>query len=80
MNSIQPNSVFNDWRVEVSEKAMCQFSFSQDGGNFENVGSVFRARVGEWTGAKVGLFFGRPSKFNEAETADVDWFRFEQNN
>ena len=64
-------------RVKVSENAMCQFSFSADNKNFQNVGEVFKAREGRWIGAKVGLFFNRPAKFNDAGTSDIDWFRFE---
>jgi len=67
-------------RVKVDAGAMCQFSFSPDGRNFQNVGSVFKAREGKWIGAKVGLFFNRPARFNDAGTADIDWFRFEPNN
>jgi beta-xylosidase len=64
-------------RVKVSEGAMCQFSFSTDGKTFTNVGVPFKAREGRWIGAKIGLFFTRPAKFNDAGTADIDWFRFE---
>ncbi len=32
---------------------------------------------GKWIGAKFGLFFTGNGKFNNAGTADVDWFRFE---
>ncbi len=67
-------------RVKVSKDAMCNFSFSADGRNFQTVGEVFKAREGRWIGAKVGLFFNRPAKFNDAGTADIDWFRFEKNN
>lgn len=65
-------------RVKISENAMCQFSFSDDGRNFQTVGEIFKAREGKWIGAKVGLFFSRSAKFNDAGTADVDWFRFEK--
>jgi beta-xylosidase len=64
-------------RVKVTEGAMSQFSFSTDGKAFTNAGVPFKAREGKWIGAKVGLFFTRPGKFNDAGTADVDWFRFE---
>lgn len=64
-------------RVKVEKGAMCQFSFSIDGAKFTNLGTPFKAREGKWIGAKVGLFFTRPGKFNDAGTADVDWFRFE---
>jgi beta-xylosidase len=62
-------------RVKVSKGAMCSFSFSTDNKNFTNVGEPFKAREGKWIGAKVGLFFVRKGKFNDAGTADVDWFR-----
>jgi beta-xylosidase len=65
-------------RVKISEGANCQFSFSGDGQNFQDVGSVFKAREGRWIGTKVGFFFTRPGKFNDAGTADIDWFRFEK--
>ncbi len=64
-------------RVKVTEGAMCQFSFSIDGKTFTNAGVPFKAREGKWIGAKIGLFFNRPAKFNDAGTADIDWFRFE---
>ena len=64
-------------RVKVAKGAMCSFSFSLDNKNFTNVGVPFKAREGKWIGAKVGFFFNRPAKFNDAGTADVDWFRVE---
>ena len=65
------------FRVKVEEGAMCRFSFSVDGKNFAPVGAVFKAREGKWIGAKIGLFFIRNGKFNDAGSADVDWFRIE---
>jgi beta-xylosidase len=65
-------------RVKVSAGANCQFSFSPDGRKFQNLGTVFKAREGRWIGAKIGFFFTRPGKFNDAGTADIDWFRFEK--
>jgi beta-xylosidase len=64
-------------RVKVTEGATCQFSYGTDGKNFTNVGTAFKAREGKWIGAKVGLFYIRSGKFNDAGTADVDWFRVE---
>ncbi|HEV7644639.1 MAG TPA: family 43 glycosylhydrolase [Pyrinomonadaceae bacterium] len=64
-------------RVKVSDGAMCRFSYSTDGKVFQNIGEAFQAREGRWIGAKVGLFFNRPGKFNDAGSVDVDWFRFE---
>ena len=66
-------------RVKVSKDAMCDFYFSADNKNFQKIGTTFKAREGKWIGAKVGLFFTRPGKFNDAGTTDVDWFRFEPN-
>ena len=43
-----------------------------NGKNFQTVGGVFKAREGRWIKAKVGLFFNRAAKFNDAGTADVD--------
>lgn len=65
-------------RVKVSENANCRFSYSADGRNFQNLGTVFKAREGRWIGAKIGFFFTRPGKFNDAGTVDIDWFRFEK--
>lgn len=65
-------------RVKVTKDALCSFSFSADNKNFQNVGETFKAREGKWIGAKVGLFFSRPAKFNDAGTSDIDWFRFEK--
>ena len=57
---------------------MYNFSFSVDGKAFTNVGVPFKAREGKWIGAKLGFFFTRPGKFNDAGTADIDWIRFEK--
>jgi len=65
-------------RLKVSPDAMCAFSFSANGKAFTNVGVPFKAREGRWIGAKVGFFFNRPTKFNDAGSADIDWFRFEK--
>ena len=65
-------------RVKVSAGAMCSFSFSIDGKAFTNVGTPFKAREGRWIGAKIGFFFSRPGKFNDAGSADIDWIRFEK--
>jgi beta-xylosidase len=65
-------------RVSVAKNAMCTFSFSVDGKTFLPVGTPFKAREGRWIGAKLGFVFTRPGKFNDAGTADIDWFRFEK--
>jgi beta-xylosidase len=65
-------------RVKVAKNAMCTFSFSTDGQKFTLLGVPFKAREGKWIGARIGFFFTRPGKFNDAGSADIDWFRFEK--
>ena len=65
-------------RVSVSKGAVCSFSYSSDGVNFKTLGQPFVAREGRWIGAKIGFFFTRGGKFNDAGSADIDWFRFER--
>ena len=66
-------------RVKVTNGAVCTFSYSSDGKTFANIGRPFTAREGRWIGAKVGHFFNRPGKFNDAGSADIDSFRFGNN-
>jgi beta-xylosidase len=65
-------------RVKVAKEAMCSFSFSLDNKSFTNLGVPFKAREGKWIGAKIGFFFTRNGVFNDAGSADVDWFRIEK--
>ena len=66
-------------RVKVAKNAVCTFSFSTDAKAFTTLGPPgFKAREGRWIGAKIGFFFTRPGKFNDAGSADIDWFRFEK--
>jgi beta-xylosidase len=62
-------------RVQVSKKAVCTFSYSEDGTNFKTIGESLTAKPGRWVGAKVGFFFNRSNKTNDAGVTDVDWFR-----
>jgi beta-xylosidase len=66
------------FRVKVSARAKCQFSFSEDGNAFTDAGSVFTAQVGKWVGARLALFCTRTSQTNDAGYADVDWFLVEK--
>ncbi|MDP4290182.1 MAG: glycoside hydrolase 43 family protein [Bacteroidota bacterium] len=67
-------------RVRVREGAICQFSCSNDGKEFFDVGEPFKAKKGMWIGAKVGLFATRTDyKAGEVGYTDVDWFRIERN-
>jgi len=65
-------------RIKVGSGALCTFSYSLDGKTFTDIGSPFKAREGRWIGAKIGFFFIRPAKFNDAGSADIDWIRFEK--
>jgi beta-xylosidase len=62
-------------RVRVQEGAVCVFSFSVDGRNFNPRGGPFKARQGRWIGAKVGLFAIGNGTASEMGYADYDWFR-----
>lgn len=73
---LSSNSMF--LRISVKTGAICTFSYSIDGKTFTVVGEPFKAREGRWIGAKVGFVFNRPAKFNDAGSADIDWFRFEE--
>lgn len=67
-------------RVTVIKGAKCKFAYSTDGRKFEAVGKEFQAEVGQWIGAKMGLFCTRDVKINDSGYADFDWFRVEQVN
>jgi beta-xylosidase len=75
MIPVTSNNLF--LRIQVDEGAICKFSFSEDGKNFVVMGENFHAREGKWIGAKIGYFFTRPKVFNDAGSADIDWFRVE---
>jgi beta-xylosidase len=64
-------------QVEVQPSAVCQFSYSNDGEEFEPIGQPFVAKPGRWIGAKVGLFCIAPQESNSQGYADFDWFRIE---
>lgn len=64
-------------QVKVTTGGKCQFRYSLDGKAFENAGDEFKAEVGRWKGAKVGLFCTRETQTNDSGSADVDWFRVE---
>jgi len=65
-------------RATIKSGAICSFRYSLDGKNFTAFGNVFNAREGRWIGAKIGFFFTRSGKFNDAGSADIDWIRFEK--
>ncbi len=57
----------------------CDFSYSTDGNTFKKIGNTFKAKEGQWIGAKVGIFCTRPAIVtNDGGWADVDWFRIDK--
>jgi beta-xylosidase-like protein len=64
-------------RVRITNGAVCQFSFSEDGKTFLAAGDLFKAREGRWVGAKVGLFATAQAGETKRGYADFDWFRVE---
>jgi beta-xylosidase len=80
--SIEQKSIANRsvyLRVSViAPLAMCQFSYSEDGSNFINIGESFKAKEGKWIGAKVGLFCNSGYGDKIGSYADFDWFRIKK--
>jgi len=66
-------------RVDVTDSALCSFSWSTDGKTFIVIGRPFVAMPEAWTGAKVGLFCTLPigKQMTGDDFIDVDWFRIE---
>jgi hypothetical protein len=60
---------------ETIPKVMCDFFYSADGRSFRPLGMRFRAREGQWVGAKVGLFALGQGNSGRPEFVDIDWFR-----
>lgn len=56
-------------------KCECTFYYSLDGKKFSPIGEKFTAKVGQWIGAKVGLFCTRPWTSNDSGWLESDWFR-----
>lgn len=62
-------------RVRVGDGAMAQFAYSTDNARFTPVGQPFRASVGRWVGAQVGLFSTASAAASRKIYADFDYFR-----
>ncbi|MCH5312226.1 MAG: glycoside hydrolase 43 family protein [Prevotella sp.] len=56
----------------------CTLQYSTDGKKFTTLGDDFRAVVGKWIGAKVGLFCCRPGTKNDGGWMEVDWVHFDK--
>jgi len=64
-------------KVHVDNQAVCTFSYSLTGDDYQTIGKKFTATKGTWIGAKVGLFNINPNITDSKGYADFDWFRFE---
>jgi beta-xylosidase len=64
------------FRVTMSAGGRYRFSFSEDGTTFTSLGSEAVAKPGRWVGAKLGFFFTRINKTNDAGQVRIDWIRF----
>lgn len=63
-------------KVKVTEpNGICQFSYSEKGDQFTDIGSTFQATPGKWIGAKVGLYSVSDNKVPKGGYADFDFFR-----
>ena len=77
---INTNKIF--FRVSVKQtpegKALCKFSYSEDGKIYSAFGNEFIAKPGRWVGTKVGVFSLTLSGVNQTGYTDFDWFRFSE--
>ncbi|MGQ1948327.1 glycoside hydrolase family 43 protein [Geofilum sp. OHC36d9] len=62
-------------RVQVNSPGICQFSYSEDGMIFKEVGLPYQAKPELWIGAKVGVFSLMEPGVRTGGYADFDWFR-----
>jgi beta-xylosidase len=61
-------------RVNISQDAVCIFSYSQNGIDYTSIGEKFSARAGKWIGAKVGMFSLNPNIAESRGYADFESF------
>ena len=73
--SVDKDDVF--LRVSMKEGGLCQFSYSLDGSNYQNIGSEFQTIEGRWIGAKIGLYAISSQETGIKGYADFDWFHIE---
>ncbi len=66
-------------QVKVGKGGMCDFFFSENGENFKQIGTSFKAREGKWIGSKIGFLALRNGIINDAGSAAIDWFRVNKN-
>lgn len=59
------------FRVDVLEGCVCRFYYSTDGRRFKVFGPEFKAREGDWIGAKIGYFAISEIKKNDGGSVEV---------
>lgn len=73
---LKNNTIF--LQIKVKEGGFCDFLFSENGENFRQIGTGFKAREGKWIGSKIGFLALRDGVINDAGSADIDWFRIDK--
>ncbi len=58
-------------RVKIKDGGLCTFSWSTDGRRFKDLGPEFKAREGEWIGAKTGYFATAEIQKNDGGSVEV---------
>lgn len=62
-------------KVAVHEGGLCQFAYSENGTDFNDIGTPFQAVEGRWIGTKMGIFTHKNTETGPGGWADFDWFR-----
>jgi beta-xylosidase len=62
--------------TDIIPKIICNFSYSEEGKTFYQIGKEFVAKEGRWVGAKIGIFAVTPAKCKDGGYADFDWVNF----
>jgi len=67
-------------QVKVNNpNGICQFSYSENGKKYTDIGEPFQAKPGKWIGAKVGLYSISLKDAKRGGYADFDYFRITNN-
>ena len=62
--------------VSMEEGGLCTFEFASPDGDFTSIGKPFQAVVGQWIGAKIGLFCRSLDPEQKNGRADFDYLHF----
>jgi len=71
--NLSKNAIY--FRIQVKEKGLCTFLYSQNGKEYHSIGEIFPAQPGKWIGAKVGLFAVRPTSAKNGGHANFEFFQ-----